>query len=236
MRTSRRILLVVCLLVVPVAAGAQAPVDPTGHWEGTVVAAGGEILFQVDMAKNAKGNLIAMYSSPQSTMKGMPLSNVRVDGRAISFELTVGGGARFAGVLDADGKTISGDATAPIGSAPFSMTRTGEAKIDAPTNPAIARELEGTWQGTLALPSQKLRLVLTLANQPDGTATGVLASLDQGGIEFQLGLNQKAAALTLNAPAIGGDFFSGAIAPNGELSGAFSDGRSTIPLTFQRVP
>jgi hypothetical protein len=235
MRLTLPTLLVVSLLAVPGAARAQS-VDPSGHWEGAITIPGGEIPFQVDLAKNDHGKLIATYSRPENNLKGLPLANVSLDGRAIAFELTVDGGVKFFGTLYADGKTISGDVTARIGNAPFSMTRTGDAQIaPAPKNAAIGKDLEGTWNGTLSLQGMNLHLVLRMANQADGTASATIVTVDQGGIEFPLALTQKAASLTLNTPAIGGDFFSGALNAAGELAGTFSQGPVTAPLTFVRA-
>jgi hypothetical protein len=234
MRVALPTLLVVSLLAAPISARAQS-VDPSGHWEGAITIPGGEIPFQIDLAKNAAGRLTATYSRPENGLKGLPLANVTLDGRAIAFDLTVDGGAKFQGVFDADGKTISGDVTAPIGSAAFSLTRTGEAQLTAaPRNARISQTFEGTWNGTLSLEGKNLRLVLRMSNAPDGTAAATIVSVDQGGIEFPLGLTQKAATLTLNTPAIGGDFFAGALNEAGELTGTFSQGPVTAPLTFVR--
>jgi hypothetical protein len=75
-----------------------------------------------------------------------------------------------------------------------------------------------------------------MTNHADGTATGTITSLDQGGIEFPLGLTQKAVAVTLNAPAIGGDFFAGTLNGAGtELTGTFTQGPVTAPLVFRRA-
>src|SRR5262245_60421208 len=158
MRAALPTLLVVSLLAAPTVARAQS-VDPSGHWEGAITIPGGEIPFQIDLAKNAAGKLIATYSRPENGLKALPLAHVTLDGRAIAFDLTVDGGAKFQGFFDADGTTISGDVTAPIGSAPFSLTRTGDAQvIAAPRNAPISQALEGTWNGTLALEGRNLRL------------------------------------------------------------------------------
>lgn len=235
MRLSTRILLVVSLLVAPTAARAQA-VDPSGHWEGGITIPGGEIPFQVDLSKNAQHALSATYSRPEEHLKGLPMTNVTLDGRAIAFELPVEGGIKFQAIVSADGKKISGDVTAAIGTAPFSLTRTGDAQVAAlPRNESVAKELEGTWNGTLSIQGRNLRLVLRMSNQPDGTASAAITSVDQGGIEFPLGLTQKAGTLTLNTPAIGGDFFAGALNGAGELAGTFSQGPVTAPLIFVRA-
>jgi hypothetical protein len=235
MRVTLPTLLVVSLLAVPGAARAQS-IDPSGHWEGAITIPGGEIPFQVDLSKNAQGKLVATYSRPEENLKGMPMVNVILDGRAIGFDLPVDGGIQFQGIFYADGKTISGDVTAAIGSAPFSLTRAGDAQmIAAPKNSPIDKGLEGLWHGTLALPGRNLRLVLRLSNATDGTSSGTIISVDQGGIEFPLGLTQKATSLTLNTPAIGGDFYAGALNAAGELAGTFTQGEATVPLTFVRA-
>lgn len=233
MRFSLPSLLVVSLIIAPAAAHAQA-VDASGHWEGAISIPNGEMVFQIDLAKNTNGQLIATYSSPANNLKGLPLTRVTLDGRAIVFVLT--GDTTFQGVLFADGKTISGDVTAPIGTAPFTMTRTGEA-VFAPTpkNSSVSRELEGTWNGTLSLQGESLRLLLRIANQADGTATSTIISVDRGGLELTLGMTQKASTLTLNSPVIGGDFFTGALTASGELAGTFTQGPVTAPLTFVRA-
>ena len=234
MRVTLRTLLVVSLLATATTVGAQG-LDPSGHWEGTITLPGGDIPFQVDVAKNAQGALVATYSRPENNLKGLPLANVALDGRRVTFELTVDGGVRFYGTLDADGKTIAGDVTARIGNAPFSMSRAGDAQIaPAPKNATVGNELEGTWEGTLSLQGVNLRLVLRMTNHADGTSAATIVSVDQGGIELPLAITQKAATVTLNTPAIGGDFFSGALNAAGELAGTFSQGPVTTTLTFVR--
>lgn len=234
MRLMLRAMLVVSLLATPTATRAQS-LDPSGHWEGEIAIPGGGIPFQVDLAMNAQGKLIAAYSRPEEHLQGMPMVNVSLDGRAIAFDLPVEGGIKFQGSVDADGKTISGAVTAAIGTAPFTLTRTGDAQMTAaPKNSPIDKGLEGTWHGTLTLPGKNLRLVLRLSNDADGTSSGSITSVDQGGIEFPLGLTQKASSLTLNTPAIGGDFYTGTLNGAGELAGTFTQGQVTAPITFVR--
>jgi hypothetical protein len=234
MRPFIRSLLVVSLVLASTTVGRAQTVDPTGHWEGAIEIPGGELPFQVDLSKNAKGELIATYGRPDTGLKGLPLTRITVDGRAISFVLT--GNTTFTGVLYADGNTISGDVAAPIGSAPFSMTRTGEAVIaPPPRNPPIARELEGTWNATISLGGEDLRLVLQMTNQPDGTSVGTLTSVDRGGLVIPLAMTQTASTLTLSADPIGKDFFAGSLTSGGELAGTFTQGPVHAPLTFQRA-
>jgi hypothetical protein len=235
MRVTLPTLLVVSLCIAPTAVRAQG-VDPSGHWEGAITIPGGELPFQIDLAKNTQGKLVGTYSRPEENMKGLPMANVALDGRAISFDLTVDGVVKFQGIVYADGNTISGDVTASIGSAPFNLRRTGDAQLTlAPRNAPLDKGFDGMWNGTLALPGKTLRLVLRLRNEADGTSSGSITSVDQGGIEFPLGLTQKANNLTLNTPAIGGDFYTGVLNAAGELAGTFTQGQVTAPITFVRA-
>jgi hypothetical protein len=92
-------------------------------------------------------------------------------------------------------------------SVPFSLTRTGDARIDAPPKSApIGKELEGNWNGTLDVKEKQLRIVLTMSNHAAGTSTGSLVNLDEGALEIPVGLVQKAASLTVDVKANGGSF------------------------------
>jgi len=237
MRSPLRTVIIVSMLFAPIAARAQTTVDPSGHWEGAISAPFGEIPFQVDLARNSEGKLVATYSRPENHLNGFPLTNVAFDGRSIRFELPLDGGTRFQGTLLSDGTSISGEVSAAIGSAPFTMGRTGEAHIDGPPkNAAIDKQLEGAWSGTLSIQGINLRLALRMSNRSDGTATATMVSLDQGGIEFPLGITQQAATLMLSTPALGGDFYAGTLNAAGtELVGTFGEGTLSAELTFRRA-
>jgi hypothetical protein len=237
MHSPLRALIIVSVLCTPIAARAQAAVDPSGHWNGTISAPFGEIPFQVDLARNSEGKLVATYSRPENHLNGFPLTNVALDGRSIRFELPLDGGTRFQGTLLSDGSSISGEVSAAIGSAPFRMDRTGDAHIDGPPkNAAIDKQLEGAWSGTLSIQGINLRLALRMSNRSDGTATATMVSLDQGGIEFALGITQQAATLTLSTPALGGDFYTGTLnAAGNDLVGTFAEGPISAALTFRRA-
>ena len=104
----------------------------------------------MDLARNAKGEWVGAFSQPAQGMRGLPLSSVTVEGATVRFLVGAGAGAStFTGTV-ADGKTIAGDATSPLGTAPFKLTRTGDAVIEAPPRGAlVSKSLEGNWEGTL---------------------------------------------------------------------------------------
>ena len=235
MRLVTRVLLTVALLFLPAPSlPAQTAVDPSGHWEGTVQAPNMDVKIEVDLTKNSKGELAGTFGQPAQRVKGIPLPTVAVEGRSVRFVVKAGPDvSTFVGVLSADGKSMSGDVALGGQAVPFSLTRTGDARIaPVPKSPRIGKELEGTWNGTLDVGGNQQRLVLRMANQPDGTATGTIVSLDGSGVEIPIAMTQKASALTIDVPSVGVSFVGVLNAAGTELVGKWTQGPSALPLTF----
>ncbi len=218
--------------------------DPSGHWEGTISAPMGEVRIEVDLAKNAKGEVTGTFGQPAQELegrvipklKGLPISSVAVKGRAVTLELkATAEGGTFQGTLLPDGKSMSGDFASQGGAVPFRLTRTGDARIEAPPKSArIGKEMEGIWNGAVDVNGKQLRLVLKMSNQRDGTSTGSLASIDQGGIELPVAIIQKDANLTLDVKVTGGSYVGALNAAGTELVGTFTTQGVVLPLTFRR--
>jgi hypothetical protein len=218
---------------------AQTAADPSGHWEGTIRASGMDVPVEIDLAKNSKGDLAGTFGQPAQHMKGLPLAGVSVNGTAVTFQIKgrEPGDRAFKGTVSADGTTISGDfASRQVGTVPFTLTRTGAARIEAtPASPAIGKELEGDWTGTLEVNGIQLQLALTTSNQPDGTATGGLVNVAEG-LELPISaIVQKASSVTFEVRAIGGAYSGTLNSDATELIGAFSQGSQTAPMTFRRA-
>ena len=236
----RTIVLVIMLLFhAPfILAQTASPLEQwTGHWEGAVQIPGMELKIDIDLAKNSKGELAGTFGSATQNVKGLPFSTVTVDGRSIRLMLKAGKEvSTFVGLLSADGKSITGDASQAGQSAPFSVTRNGEARIAAvPKSPAIGKELEGTWNGTLEAGENKLRVILTMANQPDGTASGTIFSPDGSGAEIPIAMTQKGANLKVEVPSVGASYVADLNAAGTELVGTWTQGPTVLQLTFRRV-
>jgi hypothetical protein len=207
--------------------------DPCGHWEGVIHAPAMDYVVTFDVAKNDKGQLTGTFSNAAENLRGLPLANVVADGVAVTLALP-GGAAVCHTTLD--GKSMKGTFTmthdAKAVDLPIELTRTGDAKIEAaPKSPAISKELEGKWSGTLDVNGTKKNVGLRLVNQPDGTSSGVIISNE--GMAFPITLiSQKGSSVSLDVKNVGGTY-SGTL--NGaELSGTWTQGAFNGPLKFTR--
>ncbi len=205
-----------------------------GHWEGAIKTPGPELGIQIDLAKDDKGAWMGAINIPAQHLKGFPLSNISVDGRLVKFAMQgVPGDPVFDGKLSEDGKTMEGGFTQGGNKLTFKLSRTGEAAFAKST--AVAKELEGSWEGTLDANGTKLRLILKLANK-DGAATGTWVSVDQGGAEIPIStVTQKGSTLTLEAPSVGASFTGEVNKAATEISGEFGQGMGKFPLILKRA-
>jgi hypothetical protein len=229
----RTLIVLATLLLSSPLARAQSPVDPSGHWEGSLQLPAMDVAFQIDFVKQASGELAGAISIPMQHLTGLPLTKIAVDGATITF------GARsdqmMAGSLSADGQSMTGDFSMSGLGAPFTLTRTGDAKMPArPRGAAIAKALEGKWQGTLDVDGG-LHLVLTLANEPDGASVGTVVNLDEGGLTIPVAIASDGASIRLTSTATEGVFAATLNQAGTELTGTYSQGGVTLPLTFTRA-
>jgi hypothetical protein len=235
MRSFRRTLLLGVLLTSGSLARAQGAADPSGHWEGTLKVPQIELRVEIDLARDNQGVFSGTFSQPAQGVKGLPLSSVTVEASAVRF--IVKGGpepATFDGALSADGTSISGTVTQGGFTIPMNLSRTGDARIvRVPNSARIAKELEGTWNGTLDVNGVPMRLVVKMANQPDGTSSGTVISQDGSGVEIAIGIVQQASTVTIDVPSVGASYVAVLNAAGTELAGTWTQGPSAFPLTLK---
>lgn len=235
MRTIVNILVVSLGVLAASAASAQTPADPTGHWEGTITAPMGQIDFEIDVARETSGRLIAVYGQKATGARALPLTDVALEGRSLTFVLFgggAGGGAFKADILP-DGKSMSGEARAPIGSAPFVAYRTGDAVMPrAIKNTAASAALEGRWTGSLDVGGTQIGLVLTVANRSDGTALVLIAQAAQPNAQVEAAMKENGRTISFEVPATSATW-SGTL-DSGSLKGTWTQPGGSLPLTFAR--
>jgi hypothetical protein len=236
MRTDHRRFVVSLGMVLAVGGGsfarAQSPADPSGHWEGSVQIPGNSIPFVVDLAKDAKGQLIGTVTN--TDVKGLPLTKIALSGRSLLLQANAD--QPFNGELSDDGRTISGTVTLSGYSLPLALTRTGDAHIEPPpTSAAVSKELEGAWEGTLQASRGPMHLVLTVTNRPDGRATAQFVSVDEGGLLIPVVITQNGSNVSYTSTVVASSWAGVLSADGRELTGTFTQGPASLPLTFRRA-
>lgn len=239
-KVNRLVLAAAMTLASSTALFAQTPGDPSGHWTGAIHvpayngAPAREVGIEIDLAKNARGELAATFSQPDQNVTALPLGSVSFDGTVVSFELRANGGGVFKGTL-ADATSIAGDfITTERGYAvPFNLARTGDATIAAaPKSAVIGKDLEGVWNGTIEFQGRKERLVLKMANLPDGSSAGTVLDVDGSNVEIPIAMRQNATDVTIEVAAVAATF-RGAL-KGSELAGTWNQGPVSLPVTFTR--
>jgi hypothetical protein len=230
-------LVVAAISLLASCAFSQSSSGAAGHWEGSISVPGHELKIVVDLAQGEKNAWKGAIAIPEQNLKAFPLSAIGVENGRVGFEMKgVPGDPVFDGKLA--GESISGSFTQGGGTLPFKLGRTGEARFaEVAKSTAVAKAFEGTWEGTLDSAGTQLRLVLELANQAGGPATGTLTSVDQGGAVIPIAvITQTGSDLKLDVPSVpGGGNFAGQIEADGSaIKGIWTQGMANLPLTFRR--
>jgi hypothetical protein len=168
-------------------------------------------------------------------LKGFALSPMNVEGNTATFGMKgIPGDPMFKGTIGADPRTIAGDFTQGGATMPFTLAWKGEPKIEPPPKSSpISKELEGSWQGTLNVQGNTLRLVLDLTTEA-GSGRATLTSLDQNNAKIPVAqVVQTAAKITLLVTAIGASYEG--VATGGAIEGTWSQSGQKFPLVFKRA-
>jgi len=206
---------------------------PIGHWEADITGDGPQRMrVTLDLAKNEKSEWIASMGLPAENRTGLVVKNVAVNGKSVKFIALELMSTPFDLTLGPDGN-MKGKISRP-GSPPVEFKRTGQAKVELiPASPAVAKELEGDWEGSLPMPNGGFRMVFHFKNQPDKTvkttfdtptATDLpLNDVKQTGQKVEFGMRIAHGA------------FQGTLNKEGtELAGQFTHEANSMPLTLRK--
>jgi hypothetical protein len=222
------------LCAVAAMSNAQTKENPAGRWEGSIAVPTGGMKVIVDLDRDAQGVWIGDIDLPDQGVKDLPLRNVTVSGTSVSFALPAGPGEpTFKGKLSEDGATLSGDFFQGGGSVPFSLKRTGEAKVYVPPKlPAIPDKFIGKWAGKLDTQAGSYNLVFNLANK-DGSAVGSIDSPDRGAMGIPMSeISPTENAIKIAVKLISAEY-SGKLSEDGKtLTGEWSQGGGSFALVL----
>jgi hypothetical protein len=176
---SRMFLFAGAAAICATSAGAQA--GPAGHWEGPFTEDGRTVTLTLDLARNAKSSWVASMGMPSKNATGLVVKDVAVSDASVKFVAVELMMARFDLTLT-PAATLKGSFTGRFGTVPIEFKRTGEARVElmAPS-PAVSKDLEGDWEGTLAMGGGKrFQVLVGFKNQPDGVVDATFRNLSLG--------------------------------------------------------
>ncbi|HJZ74752.1 MAG TPA: hypothetical protein VKE51_23610 [Vicinamibacterales bacterium] len=235
MRNHRRPLIAALLLLASaLPARGQSGPDPSGHWQGSVQAPGGVVPFELDLARRANGSFDGTLTVAAQKIAGLPLTKVAVEGNSLVFHAR--SDQPFTGVLSADRQSMTGEILIGGNSLPFTLARSGDARIQPPAASApIGKELEGTWTATVVAEGVERHLVMTLENRSDGTAGGRVVNEDEGGLTLPVTIAQQGRRITIETLPIASTFAATLNDAGTELEGTMTQGPASAPVTFRRA-
>jgi len=209
-----------------------------GHWEGVIKGAGKDVAITVDLAVDQNGTWVGAMGLPAQGAKDIPLSGITVQGDAVHFRMfDAAASPVFDGKMAAGGAAISGQVSGSGESTGFELKRTGEAVIETPrASTPLSSDFVGTWEGLLGSGAGQLHLELKLVMGADGNGAGTLASAGSASMAIPITtITQKGNGLEFEIRAIGGRY-SGVLGESRvEITGNWTQGGATTPLTFQRA-
>lgn len=203
-----------------------------GHWTGAVDTPNGQITMELDLDQTVAGWIGAIAIPMQGSL---PLEAITFkDGKAgFRIKINDAGGPSFNGALSSDGQYLTGELTQGTSLVPMKFMRTGDAKV-AKTNPAVAPEFVGTWEGTIDV-GAPLRVALAITNAATG-AEAVLTSIDQGNAKIPVNtITQRGTKLRVAVTSVGGGYEGDISADGAQLVGSWTQGGNSVPLTFKKA-
>jgi hypothetical protein len=123
------------------------------------------------------------------------------------------------------------------GPMPVELKRTGEAKVELiPRSPAVSKELEGDWEGSLQGPDGALHpLVFHFKNLPDKTVAATMDSPDRNAVAMPLNDVKQTGQKVEFGLKIAGASFQGSLNKEGtELALQMTHEADSLPVTLRK--
>jgi len=223
--------------VVMCASIAGAQTDPGGHWEGRCNVDGHDLTLTLDLARNAKSLWVASMGVPSENATGLVVTDVAVNGPSVTFVAVELMMAKFDLMLT-PAPTLKGTFTNPGATVPIEFKRTGEPHVEVmPPSPAVSKDLEGDWEGTLAAgPPQRFQILVRFKNQPDGTVDATFRNLTLGQGAVPINDVRQAGPKVEFGLKVGHASFQGTLSKDGTvLDGQMThEGAPAMPLTLRK--
>jgi hypothetical protein len=212
-------------------AGLAHAQDIVGDWQGTLKVAGDvELRLALHVTKGDDGLKATLDSIDQGT-NGIPVTTIKLESAKVTFTVEAVRGT-YEGTVNAGGTAIDGTWSQgqPL---PLAWVR-GVPSTKAPAKPAAPSDIDGTWKGTLEVPSGGVRLAVHIVNTTDGL-TATMDSLDQGanGIPVTT-VTRNGSSLKLELKTVGSTFEGTLDAALAKVDGTWKQGDGSLPLVLTR--
>ncbi len=230
-----RSLCAVSVMLLFLAAVVSAQGTPAGHWEGSITANGQVIGLSLDLARNANSEWIASMGVPSENLTGLVVLGTAVTDTTVTFVAVELQMAKVNLTIGPDG-TLKGTMSTPEGPTPVEFKRTGVAKVELmPPSPAVSRELEGDWEGSLETPGGPIRMVIHFENRPDGTVAATFDPPDSQAMRLPLNdVKQTGREVEFGIRVAHASFRGTLNEDSSEIAGQFGHEGNRAPLTLRK--
>jgi hypothetical protein len=208
---------------------------PAGHWEGSFTEGNRQIGLSLNLAKNAQSEWIASMGFPSEKRTGLVVMDLAVNDKSVNFVAVEFMMAKVNLALGLDGK-MKGMIASAQGALPIEFTRTGEAKVELiPASPAVAKSLEGDWEGSLQVPNRAFQIIIHFKNQADNTVLATIDTPDSGAMGLPLNnVKQNGQQVEFGIKVAHAEFQGTLNVEGTELVGQFGHEQNSAALTLHK--
>ena len=230
--TTARVLGLMMILIAAAALPCRAEDVVSGRWEGTAQIPDNELTVVVDLTQE-NGAWIGSIIIPGLGLKGVPLTDIKVQPPDVNFAVKGALGIQLKLRLDANNK-MAGNFEQGGNRAPASLQKTGPPQVEyPPRNTAVTKELEGEWKGDYEMLGYTRHVSIKFANHPDGATAGfVVVGRKHNVLPVDL-VTQEGDLVAVDSHEMGFSF-EGRL-KNGKLTGAVRQGAIETPLVLVRA-
>jgi hypothetical protein len=220
------------MLIFAAALSCSAEEVISGRWVGTAQIPDDELNLIVDLSQE-NGAWVGSIIIPGLGLKGVPLTNIKVQPPDVNFAVKGPLGIQLKLRLDANKKMV-GNFEQAGNRAPASLQKTGPPQVEyPPRSTPVAKELEGEWKGDYEMLGYTRHVSIKFANRPDGaTADFVIVGRKHNVLPVDL-ITQEGEMVTVDSHEMGFSF-EGRLR-NGKLTGVIRQGAAETPLVLERA-
>jgi hypothetical protein len=220
------------MLIFAAALSCSAEEVISGWWVGTAQIPDDELNLIVDLSQE-NGAWVGSIIIPGLGVKGVPLTNIKVQPPDVNFAVKGPLGIQLKLRLDANKKMV-GNFEQAGNRAPASLQKTGPPQVEyPPRSTPVAKELEGEWKGDYEMLGYTRHVSIKFANRPGGaTADFVIVGRKHNVLPVDL-VTQDGEMVTVDSHEMGFSF-EGRL-KNGKLTGAVRQSAIETPLVLERA-